>query len=699
MPTGPSVEAGRSVGRVLDDRYQLIAPIGQGASAAVFLADDTRLGRRVAVKLAHPVFAGDDRFQRRFQAEARAAAQLSHPHLLAVFDWGNDPDAYLVTELLAGGSLRSILEQGGRLSPSQALVVGLHAARGLDHAHRRGFVHRDIKPANLLFGSDDRLRVADFGIARAVAEAAWTEPEGALIGTARYAAPEQATGQSLDGRADVYALALTMIEAITGEVPLVENSPLATMLTRQDTDLPVSDELGPLAPILREAGRADPDQRPDAGEFARQLLAAASELPPPRRLPLVELDTEGLVSAAAQANANAPTGSVGSGGAVLDVEGDPEIDLTGASPGTSFSQFDFGDDTDFGNDNPSSVSAKHTAFQPEVASINAETAGSLADDDDYDYEPVESRGRIFAVLVLLFLAAALVTAIALRPKVIAEPEPEVVLPTVGSYVGEPLEDVRVDARVNNWELEVVERRVDGSEAGAIIEQNPRAGTELAEGETLQIVVSTGAILRPVPDLVGLTRLVAVERITNAGLTLGTVDSTVFDEEAAVGEVLESTPAFGDEVETGTLVNLVVSAGPEPRIVPDVTALSVPEAEAALLELGLLMAISEEHSQDVAEGSIVAMATVPGTTVERGDTVEIIVSLGLPFVIVPDTNGMRGAEADDVLTAAGFVVVDTVGPPNGVVLATDPPAGESHRQGTEVRIITRRQNNNNDSDDD
>ncbi len=647
----------------------MIAPIGQGASAAVFLADDTRLGRRVAVKLAHPAFADDDRFQRRFHAEARAAAQLSHPHLLAVFDWGNDPEPYLVTELLAGGSLRSVLEQGEPLSQSQALVVGLHAARGLDHAHRRGVVHRDIKPANLLFGSDGRLRIADFGIARAVAEAAWTEPEGALIGTARYAAPEQATGMTVDGRADVYALALTLIEAVTGTVPLVENSPLATMLGRQETDLPVDGAMGRLAPLLADAGRANREERPDAGDFARELLAVAHELPAPRRIALVELDTEGLAASFEHAALDTARRKGAPSEAVLDVADEPLIDLTGDA---SFSQFDFGDENE--TESPVPV-ADDTTY-----------------DDDYGYEPVESRGRIFAVLLLLVLAAGLIGAIALRPGVVEEPEPEIVLPVVDNYVGASVEDVRVDARVNNWVLDVVERRVDDTEAGSVIQQQPAAGTDLAEGETLQIVVSSGAVLRTVPDVVGLTRLEAVERLTNAGLALGTVDSTVFDEEAPVGAVLESTPVAREEAETGTLVDLVVSAGPEPRIVPDVTRLSVPDAEAALLELGLTMSIAEEHSQTVAEGEIIAMATVPGTSVERGANVEVIVSLGLPFIVVPDTDGMRGAEADQVLTDAGFVVVDTVGPPNGFVLATDPPAGESHRQGTEVRIITRRQDN-------
>jgi len=214
---------------LLGGRYRLLSLIGSGASAKVYRANDTTLGREVAVKILHPGLAADGPFRRRFETEARHAAALNHPNLLAIYDWDDSNRVYIVTELLAGGSLREILDSGPPLTISQALLVGLEASQGLAHAHDEGFVHRDIKPANLLFNSAGRLSVADFGIARAVAEASWTEPEGALIGTARYAAPEQALGRGVDGRADVYALALTLIEAVTGEVPLVGSSPLATI--------------------------------------------------------------------------------------------------------------------------------------------------------------------------------------------------------------------------------------------------------------------------------------------------------------------------------------------------------------------------------------------------------------------------------------------------------------------------------------
>src|SRR4051794_13874133 len=267
------------IGRVLSGRYRLIAPIGSGASALVYLADDTRLRRRVAVKLLHQALADDEAFLRRFRSEAQSAAALNHPNVLAVYDWGDDErEPYLVTEYLAGGSLRAMLDTGARLSLSQTLLVGLEASRALDYAHKRGFVHRDIKPANLLFGDDGRLRIGDFGLARALAEAAWTEPTGAMVGTARYACPEQARGETVDGKGDVYSLGLVLIEAATGTVPFAADTTIATLMARVATPVDVPESVGPLQKVLRRAGQPDPADRPTAEAFTIGLLAAAEGL-------------------------------------------------------------------------------------------------------------------------------------------------------------------------------------------------------------------------------------------------------------------------------------------------------------------------------------------------------------------------------------------------------------------------------------
>ncbi len=293
------------VGRVVGGRYRLLAPVGAGASSQVFAATDTRLSRRVAVKVLHPMLATDRVFLRRFSAEARLAASLDHPHVMRVFDWGEEAEGpYLVLEYLGGGSLRALLDQGGLLSHSQAASVGAETAAGLAYAHRRGVVHRDVKPSNLLFDEEGHLRIADFGVARALAESAATEPMGAIFGTARYASPEQAEGRALDDRTDVYSLALVLYEALTGRVPFTSDTIAATLMARVGATLPIVSELGPLAPIIAQAAISEPLARLDAAAMCSDLEMLARDLPPPTPL---KLATTKLDSRLASARDRDPT--------------------------------------------------------------------------------------------------------------------------------------------------------------------------------------------------------------------------------------------------------------------------------------------------------------------------------------------------------------------------------------------------------
>ena len=277
-----------SIGRVLGKRYRLLSALGTGASAHVYLAEDVSLQRHVAVKVLQPGLATDEAFLKRFRAEARSVASLNHPHVLRVFDWGDDTDGpYLVLEYLGGGSLRDLLDRDIRLSLSQAAQLGTEVAQGLAYAHLRGLVHRDIKPANLLFDEEGRVRVADFGVARALAEAAWTEPAGAMIGTARYISPEAAEGKPVDGRADVYSLALVLYEAVTGVVPFVKETTMGTLAARVGQPLPHNDLLGPLDDVLARAAAPDVASRLDAAGLAARLGALAAALPTPSALPLI----------------------------------------------------------------------------------------------------------------------------------------------------------------------------------------------------------------------------------------------------------------------------------------------------------------------------------------------------------------------------------------------------------------------------
>src|SRR5689334_21851582 len=275
-------------GRVLAGRYLLHGAIGTGASGRVYVADDQRLRRRVAVKVLHAALADDTAFPRRFRAEAQLAASLHHSNIVTVYDWGEDDVPFMVLELLEGGSLRSMLDTGTLLTVAQAARVGRDVASALEYAHARDVLHRDVKPANLLFDEHGVVRVADFGLARALAEASWTEPAGGMLGTARYASPEQASGVQLDARSDLYSLALVIVESVTGRVPFASDTPIGTLAARTQRPLSAPPELGPLAAVVERAGQIEPEDRyPDAATMGAALRDAAEALPRPAPLALV----------------------------------------------------------------------------------------------------------------------------------------------------------------------------------------------------------------------------------------------------------------------------------------------------------------------------------------------------------------------------------------------------------------------------
>ncbi len=711
LGTDSAAKAG--VGRVIGGRYRLLAPLGTGASATVYVAQDLSLQRRVAVKLLHPALVDDPKFRRRFRAEAQSAAQMSHPHLMAVHDWGDQDEAYLITELLPGGSLRQMIDGGYRLSPSQALVIGLHAGDGLAHAHERGFVHRDIKPANLLFGSDGRLRVADFGIARAVAEAAWTEPEGSLIGTARYAAPEQAAGSNVDGRADVYSLALTLIEGVTGEVPLVEATPLATMLVRQDQDVPRVEALGPLAAVVEAAGRVDRERRPSSSEFIQALNGAAGSLPRPKRLPLISLDefeaTLGELPDFEASQSDAPEGDgievvSDSDEGVLDVRspGKPSVDLQAqrtdgsAKPAEQYP-------TTIEQPSLTRPESRQAASPDRVGNAHGvyNRYDSVEDHMDLEHPSVdiEADSKIgrrkrwpWAVLVgLLAVGGLVLVRLVTGGTTPFSPPPAVVIPThpVGTFVGQTVEDATRDIELANLVVTSFERRQDGSTVGEILEQTPDPGTVVEEGTTVTLWISLGPELHAVPRLIGLTLADARASFAESGLLIGSVGNE-FDEEAASGVILTASEEPGVELETGSRVDLVLSGGPAKRTAPDLSGLTIEAATAELAELGLLLAEAAEPqaSETVAEGSIISSDIGVGESIDRDSTITVVVSSGLPFIQVPDIREMRGAEATTLLEDLGFTVVAFVGSPNKKVIATDPPIGEFHRKGTEITIFAR-----------
>lgn len=612
-------------------RYRLVAPLGTGASAEVFLAEDVRLGRKVAVKMLQPVLAGDDRFLRRFRAEAQTVANINHPNVVVIHDWGEDDDSpYLVSEYLPGGSLRAVLQAGHRLTPSQALVVGLDVCRGLAHAHNAGLVHRDLKPANLLFDTEGRLRIADFGLARAVAEAGVTEPEGSVLGTARYAAPEQARGERLTGKADVYALAIVLVEAVTGTVPFASDTTLGTLMARVDRDLEVPEELGVLRAAVSRAGHLDPDDRPDAEELGIMLLAASERLPAPAPLPLVGA----LVEAGQTSDRNDATQTM----TLL-----PELDV--AVP-----------DADPGGDEPPSTT----------------------DDGGADASPRRRMPRVLAALLLVALGAVgFFAAQTLRTPTFEVPD----------VVGSQLSDLELIAEQNDWVLDEKKTRRDGSEVGEIVSTDPPAGDSLAEGGTLVVLVSEGNSLTDVPtDVAGRPLAEVAALFEEASLELATTE--VADEEVPADHVIGFEGEVGERLPKGEAVPVLVSTGPAPREVPGYDASATYDMMAAVLtDLQLVPQKAEEFSDTVPAGAIIGLSEPPGSLVARGTTVVVTVSKGQDLVTIPRLTGLTLQEAEAALEAAGLRLGEFAGVGGSSrVVASSPGPGKQLKRGSTVDLL-------------
>jgi eukaryotic-like serine/threonine-protein kinase len=675
-----------SIGRVLGKRYRLLSALGTGASAHVYLAEDVSLQRHVAVKVLQPGLATDEAFLKRFRAEARSVASLNHPHVLRVFDWGDDADGpYLVLEYLGGGSLRDLLDRDIRLSLPQAAQLGTEVAQGLAYAHLRGLVHRDIKPANLLFDEEGRVRVADFGVARALAEAAWTEPAGAMIGTARYISPEAAEGKPVDGRADVYSLALVLYEAVTGVVPFVTDTTMGTLAARIGQPLPHNDLLGPLDDVLARAAAPDVASRLDAAGLAARLGALASALPSPSALPLItpkledsapingfrapgvsELTDSGLTLAAGVAVG----AGVGDGTAIAPGLAAGAPIGTKAGPGELFDAEPTGEGR----------SGLLRRGKPKAAPLS--TGGPPE-----PYRPKKSRKWWWigaAVLLALILAAGLVTAFATNVFTASHPTPAVVnlpLAQAKAAVAKVHMTLKEGAPVTSITVA----------AGDVVSQSPAPKVSQKEGSTVTVVLSSGKPDVTVPSLTGMTCAQAAVALKSAHFqsvcnTSGTYSNTV----PASVLVLWSLNATQNPTKApyGSTITLVPSLGHEPATVPSIpNTYTFAQAQAALQAVGLGATQANASSTTVASGDVISTSPASGSPATYGSAVTVNVSTGPPTVQIQNVIQDTVAQATSTLQGQGLIVSGVSGSPNNNVVGTQPSIGSTVNVGSSVQLFT------------
>ncbi|MEU1122698.1 Stk1 family PASTA domain-containing Ser/Thr kinase [Streptomyces sp. NPDC005899] len=592
------------VGQLLDGRYRIDARIAVGGMATVYRAVDTRLDRVLALKVMHPALATDAAFVERFIREAKSVARLAHPNVVAVFDQGaQGAYVYLAMEYVAGCTLRDVLRERGALQPRAALDILEPVLAALGAAHRAGFVHRDMKPENVLIGDDGRVKVADFGLVRAVGTV--TDTTGSLLGTVSYLAPEQIEHGTADTRADVYACGVVLYEMLTGGKPHTGDTAAQIIYQHLNEDVPPPSAAVPglaaaLDGLVAVATTRDPEARP---HDAVALLALSREA----RAVLTE---EQLDAVPPQAVAEARDGAE---------------DRTSVIPRVI---------------PPGQGTAHHTSrleMPPPPPGRGRGARGRFA--------AVPRRGMLAALVALLLVLAGTGVWYINSGQFTRVPS---LLGKTQEAAEKRLAEAGLDVKG------VAHAYSDTVERGTVVSTDPGSGERIRGNDAVKLVISRGPEVVEVPDIEGLALADARRELRKAGLEQGMV-TREFSEEMGRGDVVRTDPAVGTERHAGSAVALVVSKG-SPVDVPDVTGLDVEEATAALDEVGLEAKVRPDrvHSAE-AEGDVARQSPAEGEDVAEGDTVELTVSAGPRMVQVPDVTGKDVDEARSTLEGAGFEV--------------------------------------------
>ncbi|MEU7583398.1 Stk1 family PASTA domain-containing Ser/Thr kinase [Streptomyces sp. NPDC041068] len=611
------------VGQLLDSRYRIDGRIAVGGMATVYRAVDTRLDRVLALKVMHPTLAADASFVDRFIREAKSVARLSHPNVVGVFDQGTDGSyVYLAMEYIAGCTLRDVLRERGALQPRAALDILEPVLAALGAAHRAGFVHRDMKPENVLIGDDGRVKVADFGLVRAVDTV--TNTTGTVLGTVSYLAPEQIEHGTADTRVDVYACGVVLYEMLTGGKPHSGDSPAQVLYQHLNEDVPPPSAAVPGLPfeldeLVASATARTPDVRPyDAVALLAQLREA--------RAALTEAQLDAVPPQAhATGHDNAEDRTSVIPRAVRSVQ--LSLPTEGEQGGQS------------GQDalNRTSVLATPPPGPPPAPRASRRR-----------FDP---RRRTVALIAAVLLVLGVGTGVwyinsgqfTKVPPLLAKTE---------AQAKQRLDEAGLDVQDIKREYSDTDKR------GTVMGSDPAAGDRIRHNGKVTLTVSLGPETVKVPDVKNIPLATAKKELKNSGLEPGMVTKT-FSDDVKKGSVISTDPRAGFTRKAGSAVALVVSKG-ESVQVPDVTGDSQEDATAELEESGLKVEIGEPVASDEDKGTVLKQSVPENKLVAKGDTIELTVSKGPPMIEVPDVTGMKVDEATDKLEGAGFEVDENRG---------------------------------------
>ena len=621
--------------QVFNDRYEVHRRIARGGMADVYLARDLLLDRPVALKVLFAEFATDPSFVQRFRREAQAAANLSHPNIVSVYDSGESSGTYfIVMEYVEGRSLSQIIRDEGALSPDRAADITTDVAAALGFAHRNGVIHRDVKPGNVLISPIGQVKVTDFGIARAVTTQENLTQTGTVMGTATYFSPEQARGEQVDPRSDVYSLGVVLYEMLTGKPPFSGENPVAVAY-KHVQEMPTTPRLAnPSIPssleaiTLKSIAKNPANRYPSADDLAADLrrfrdgreVMAEPVLAPP----------VGDLTTAVRTHAPA----------------DPTRAVAAAGPATM------------------------VASSPYAAEASPRRNNAMF---------------IVVLVVLLGLLAALLFLLGRTVGLGGSSATQVVVPDV---LDQPVADAQAALTDEGFEVTVEQRENEQVDEGIVFDQDPDPGQKIDEGSEVKIVVSSTGAPVEVPNLVGQRDSDANAQLEALGLTADF--ERVDDPDVPAGTVTDQDPPAGEMLPKGSAVKLEVSNGPGQAEVPDVAGKDPTVAANELGRAGFETTLAEESSDDVEEGKVTRTDPPAGTQLEKGETVTIYVSSGTSTATVPDVIGLDEADAVSALQQAGFRVVrvsQTVANPaaDGRVIDQSPSGGSEAEKGSTVTI--------------
>lgn len=554
--------------RVLDQRYELQELIGGGGMADVYRAQDLLLNRPVAVKILHEQFKSDTEFINKFNREAQAAARLSHPNIVNIYDVGVMDDAhYIVMEYVPGRTLKDRIKQEGHLSVSDALQVAKDIARALAHAHANNLVHCDIKPHNILMMPDGSAKVADFGIARAVTESTMTYT-GNVVGSVHYFSPEQAKGTMITPKSDVYSLGVVLYEMLTGALPFTGETPVSIAMKHLQEE-PVSvRELDPAIPpvveaIVARAMSKDPAMRPVAAEFMHDIQQAEQML------------------------------GAGQG-------------YGQAAPADPFAT--------------QVLPRVEEPVEPVVSRRERNHAAVYADEEPEQEKSIFKSKAFIAGLIMVLVMGFFAGAFMSYGKFWSTAE--VVVPDV---TGKQMTLARQILEDKKLRVNVAETYDASVPAGTVVSQNPEAGTKVKEERLVTIYVSKGGESLEMPDLKGLSRKDAEEKLTKMGLKIGSIYERNSDEEA--GTVIATDPRAGSKINKGQSVDITVSKGKKEKkvSVPDVTGLPLEAAKEAITSAGFHVGSVTQEPSKQAAGTVISQSPAGGSSLAEGTPVNLVVA--------------------------------------------------------------------------